>query len=235
MENLSEKLYLMQLKSADLTLSQLDEIIKLFDHFFYKSSNKISFQKQFASSCPTMKAIFWLPLAKLIPKNPYLFQPLSQHRHLMEEEVLVTLFESLMKTYPSANITTLDVYSIIKPILSLKRNCTLEMENQAIDFITKNISFVIDEDHHLFLKREFKNPDNLLKIYSYSNEVFVLKNLAVHPQMTLYGKQEIIILLRKRITSEPKNKNNELLIKIINSIHKSLGNSPEETLTKLLS
>lgn len=211
------------INSSDFSSENLDTLIQFYEKIFHNDE----MHKLFASNIDTTKAQYWSQLCSLSKFNSHLFLLLLPFSNLMDFDQLSQLFYYNQSRSQCINVGA-EAFR--------KKECTHMFEKDFVYFLINHASDRIDEFHDLFLKRNFRNPQLIDQLVVFPKNIYTLKNLALHPQASLNAKQIVIEKLRKESTLLLANRRpNHEVLKIIDKIHNSLGSSPQEQLTRLLS
>ena len=211
------------INSEDFSSENLQTLIQFYEKIFHNDE----MHKLFASNIDTTKAQYWSQLCFLSKFNNHLFLLLLPFSNLMDFDQLSQLFYYNQNRSQSIEVGA-EAFR--------KKDCTEIFEKDFVYFLINHASDRIDYYHDLFLKRNFRNPSLIEHLVVFPKNIYTLKNLALHPQSSLKAKQIVIEKLRKESTLLLANhRPNHEVLKIIDKIHNSLGSSPQEQLTRLLS
>lgn len=211
------------INSPDFSCENLQILIQFYEKIFHNDE----MHKLFASNIDTTKAQYWSQLCFLSKFNSHLFLLLLPFANLMDFDQLSQLFYFNQNRSQSIAVGA-EAFR--------KKECSDIFEKDFVYFLINHASDQIDYYHDLFLKRNFRNPNLIEQLVVFPKNIYTLKNLALHPQASLNAKQLVIEKLRKESTLLLANRQSNIeVLKIIDKIHNSLGSTPQEQLTRLLS
>lgn len=223
---LSEKINIF-LKSA-FTGKELNNI--LLEINSEKLNNKNKILSEIAKNINYSNKQSWDELLEISDLNPYILDNIGLKFSQFNEKQKINYLKKLVLLNKQPAL-----FSSIENVLSNK-NLSIENENNCFILLEKHYHQQLDTNSQLFIKRNFKNPHNIKRISPYLTNIYIIKNLAIHPQIDIEGKQLLIEKLRWMIANKNlSNIEKDRIFRIIKTIHNTLGNSPAEVLTKLLS
>lgn len=183
--------------------------------------------KQFAAKVDCAQPPFWDILVDFCSANDHLRPKLHSYVSLLSYSQLTRLF------YSDPDLTR---KFYIGSLAFKKDECTKEFESDFVNSMYTQDPLRFSDYHSLFLRRQFFNPTLLELIIIPQKDIYIIKNLALHAQATLKCKQLALDLLQDQNRTLLANRQSNMqVLKIITKIKASLGGSPEERLTDLLS
>lgn len=211
------------LSEDDLKVVHLQVIADKYEQIFKDDDD----HKKFSTKINANRPDFWSLLSKIAEFNLYIIPELATHIDLLQYDQLVNLCKFDKNKYRTLKFGSKAFTHSL---------CTPEFEDFFIKLIQYHSPEMIEDFHHIFLKRKYFNPKLIELIIPSFRNIYLIQNMAIHSQSSLKIKQIALELLRKQSHLATANRqSNSDILKVIKRIHKTLGSSAEEQLTLLLS